>query len=368
MHLTRDDRVEQVAVAHSDPDKVGFVLDLQRQYPPDPGNPGSAMEVARTGASVFTPEITDEMLVQAAVDETHLELIRSIGLCSVIIVPLAARGLPLGAITLASAESGHRFDAEDVSFAEQLGRRAGLALHNARLYEQQRRIADALQSALLPAELPSVPGVQLAARYLAQAEGAEVGGDVYDVFADEADGSWSVVLADVCGKGPTAAALTALIRHTLRAEAGHGLAPVDALRRLNGAIQRQADLVEAQFATVVYGKLRVDERGATLSLASAGHLPPLVLRGDKVEEFAVAGTLLGVFPDPELREIEDPDGSGRHRAALHRWRDRGARKHRLLRRAPARRPAARTCRRLGRGDRRGRGERRGRVPARPAAR
>jgi serine phosphatase RsbU (regulator of sigma subunit) len=310
IHLTHDDRVEQVAVAHSDPDKVGFVRDLQRRYPPNPGSPGGAMEVARTGVPVFTPEITDEMLGQVATDPTHLELIRSIGLRSFIIVPLAARGLPLGAISLATAESGRRFDAADVSLAEQIGRRAGLALHNARLYQQQRQIADALQSALLPAELPSVPGVQLAARYLAQAEGADVGGDVYDVFADDTDGSWSVVLADVCGKGPTAAALTALIRHTLRAEAGHGLTPADALRRLNRAILRQADLVEAQFATVVHGKLRVDERGATLTLVSAGHLPPLVLRGETVEEYTVAGTLLGVFPDPELRETEIRMGPG----------------------------------------------------------
>ncbi len=310
VHLTRDDRIEQVAVSHNDPAKVGFVRDLQRRYPPNPSSPGGAIEVARTGAPVFTPEITDEMLVRAAVDQTHLELIRSIGLRSFIIVPLTARGLPLGALSLATAESGHRFDPEDLSLAEQIGRRAGLALHNAQLYEQQRRIADALQAALLPAELPSVPHVQLAARYLAQAEGTEVGGDMYDVFADDTDGAWSVVLADVCGKGPTAAALTALIRHTLRAEAGHGLGPTDALRRLNRAILRQADLVEAQFATVVHGKLRVDELGASLSLVSAGHLPPLVLRGGKIEEGTAAGTLLGVFPDPELRETEIRMGPG----------------------------------------------------------
>jgi serine phosphatase RsbU (regulator of sigma subunit) len=308
--LVRGDRVEQVAVAHSDPDKVAFVRQLQERYPPNPDVAGSSIHVARTGVASFVPKVSDELLLAAATDDTHLELIRRIGIRSIIIVPLRVRDRSLGSLTLVNAESEHLFDDVDLTFAEQLAGRAALALDNARLYEQQRTIAHTLQTALLPSALPVVPGVRLAARYLAQAEGAEVGGDVYDVFAGAKPDHWSVMLGDVCGKGPAAAALTALIRYTVRAEAGHGLAPAAALRRLNDAILRQSDPVEARFATVAHGQLRVGADGAALTLVSAGHLPALVLRGERVELVQAPGTLLGVFPDPELSEVEVHIGRG----------------------------------------------------------
>lgn len=302
--LVRADRVEQVAVAHSDPDKVAFVRQLQERYPPDPDTPSGSIHVARTGIASFIPQVSDELLVAAAKDVTHLELIRSIGLRSLIIVPLRVRDRSLGSLTLVNAESEHVFNDVDLAFAEQLAGRAALALDNARLYERQRTIAHTLQSALLPTALPAVPGLRLAARYLAQAEGAEVGGDIYDVFAGAKPDHWSIMIGDVCGKGPAAAALTALIRYTLRAEAGHGLSPAEALRRLNDAILHQRNPTDARFATVVHGQLRVEGDGAVLSLSSAGHPPALVLRGGQVESVLAPGTLLGVFPDPELTEVE----------------------------------------------------------------
>lgn len=308
--LVRSDQIEQVAVAHSDPDKVTFVQQLQERYPPDPDSPGGSIHVARTGVASFVPQISDEMLRSAATDATHLELIRTIGMRSIISVPLRVRERSLGSLTLVNAESEHVFDDADLAYATQLAGRAALALDNARLYEQQRTIAHTLQTALLPSALPAVPGLQLAARYLPQAEGAEVGGDVYDVFSGTEPDSWSVMVGDVCGKGPTAAALTALIRYTLRAEASHGLPPAEALRRLNAAILRQGDPLDARFATVTHGQLRVEPGGASLSLVSAGHLPALVLRGERVEPVLAPGTLLGVFPDPELTEVEVRIGQG----------------------------------------------------------
>lgn len=302
--LVRDDRVEQVAVAHSDPDKVAHVRELQERYPPDPDAPGGSIQVARTGVASFVPEIPDELLVEAARDATHLELIRAIGLRSAITVPLLVRDRSMGSLTLVHAESERRFDADDLAYADQLARRAALALDNARLYDQQRRIAHTLQAALLPAVLPEVPGLRVAARYLAQAEGTDVGGDVYDIFAAGEPDTWSVMIADVCGKGPDAAALTALIRYTLRAEVSHGLAPAQALRRLNAAMLHQAGTQVARFATVAHGRMRVSPDGLWFSLVSAGHLPPLVLRGEHVEPLALPGTILGVFPDPVLTEFE----------------------------------------------------------------
>jgi serine phosphatase RsbU (regulator of sigma subunit) len=308
VHLVRDDHVEQVAVAHSDPEKLAIVAHLQERYPPDPDAPSGAIHVSRTGKPSFFPEVPDELIVASAVDEEHLALARSIGIRSVLIVPLLVRGHSLGALTLVHAESGRRFDELDLSFAEQLAGNAAFALDNARLYEHQRAIAETLQAALLPAALPEVPGLRLAARYRAQSDegsGIQVGGDLYDVVATPQPGCWAFVMADVCGKGPQAAALTALIRHTLRAEIGHDLPPVAALHRLNRAMLHAA--AAARFATVVHGRLAVDPDGATVELASGGHPPALVRRatgtGVRVEPVVAPGTLLGVYADIELTEL-----------------------------------------------------------------
>jgi serine phosphatase RsbU (regulator of sigma subunit) len=306
VHLVRNGRVDQMTVAHSDPEKVAFVSRLQERYPPDPAAEGGAIQVSRTGRPVLMPEIPDELLVASAVDEEHLALIRSIGLKSAVVVPLLVRGRSLGALTLVHAESGQRFDEGDLAFAEQLAANAAIALDNARLWEEQVAIADTLQAALLPATLPDVPGLRLAARYRPQSAGnpgIQVGGDLYDVVAGDAPGRWSAVMADVCGKGPQAAALTALIRHTLRAEIDHGLGPVEVLHRLNRAMLHGAPEALCRFATVVHAEVTVDAEGAAVRLASGGHPPLLVCRGDRVEPVAAPGTLLGVYADVQLTEV-----------------------------------------------------------------
>jgi serine phosphatase RsbU (regulator of sigma subunit) len=313
VHLVRDDRVDQVAVAHSDPSKVAFVARLQERYPPDPAAPGGPIQVSRSGEPAFFPEIPDELLVNSAVDDEHLELIRSIGLRSALVVPLLVRGRSLGALTLVHAESGRRFDDVDRAFAGQLAAYAAVAIDNARLYEEQRQIAQVLQAALLPTTLPSVPGLRLAARYHPQTDdrvGAHVGGDLYDVVPSAAPGRWAVIVADVCGKGPQAAALTALIRHTVRAEVDHDLGPAEVLHRLNRAMLHATAGAPARFATVVHGQLTVDPDGATVRLVNAGHPPPMLLRGARVEQVREHGTLLGVFPAVELTEVTVRLGRG----------------------------------------------------------
>ena len=118
--------------------------------------------------------------------------------------------------------------------AEELARRAAVAIDNARLYRERSYIARTLQESLLPPELPEVPGAEVAARFHAAGEAIEVGGDFYDVF-DTAHG-WSVVMGDVCGKGADAAALTALARYTLQDPRRAG----DLARRDPAQAQRRA--------------------------------------------------------------------------------------------------------------------------------
>jgi serine phosphatase RsbU (regulator of sigma subunit) len=176
---------------------------------------------------------------------------------------------------------------------EDLARIASLAIENARLDERERHIARTLQDSLLPRALPEIEGLEVGARYLAGGEGTVVGGDLYDLFAVE-DG-WALVVGDVCGKGAEAAALTAMVRYTLRAESVHHASPCEVLRLLNDAILRQVG--DGRFCTVLHGRATVAPGGARLVLASAGHPPPLVVRArGGVERLSVTGPLLGILP------------------------------------------------------------------------
>jgi serine phosphatase RsbU (regulator of sigma subunit) len=295
-----------LAVAHNDHGKVAFVARLEQRYPPDPAAPGGAIQVSRTGRSTFFAEVPDAMLVAAAHDDEHLALLRSIGMRSAVVVPLVVRGRSLGALTLVQAESERHFDEVDLAFAERLAATAAVALDNARLYEQQHRTSQTLQNALLPTALPTVPGLRLAARFRAQtADGSDVhvGGDLYDVVRTGGAGDCAFVVADVCGKGAEAAALTALIRHTVRAEITHGLGPAEVLHRVNDAMLLETGGAPGRFATAVHGRLTRTAQGASVRVAGAGHPPPLVLRRGRVEMVQVPGTLLGVYPDIDLTEV-----------------------------------------------------------------
>ena len=131
-------------VAHVDPAKVEWARELNHRYPPDPDAATGLPEVLRTGRPQTVPEITEEMMLAGARDAEHLEIIRGLGLKSLMIVPLTARGRTLGAITFVAAESGRRYGPDDLAPAEELARRAGQAVDNARLYRESQ---EALRSA-----------------------------------------------------------------------------------------------------------------------------------------------------------------------------------------------------------------------------
>jgi serine phosphatase RsbU (regulator of sigma subunit) len=295
--------LQQVAAAHVDAGQRELGEELNRRYPPEPDSPGGTLEVARTGRTIFVREITDEMLTAAITDPEQLDLVRRLGLRSVIIAALRARGRTFGTLTLANAESGRLFQQADVQLAEELARRAGLAIDNARLYTERSRIAHTLQAKLLPERLPDIPGALLAARYRAAGELNEVGGDFYDVFPRSAD-EWAMVVGDVSGKGAEAAAITALARYTLRAGAFDDDEPAKALRRLNTALLAHDDT--SQFATAVLAYVAAtDDDRMRVRLSLAGHPPAVVLRYDgRVETTGAFGTMLGLRADPAFHATE----------------------------------------------------------------
>jgi CHASE3 domain sensor protein len=170
------------------------------------------------------------------------------------------------------------------------------------LYRASEQTALTLQQSLLPTDLPDLPSCELAIRFAPAGAGELVGGDFYDVFAVGAD-RWAVVIGDVCGKGPQAAAVTAMARWTLRSFASAAAPPVDVLRRLNDAMLRQG--LEGRFITLAYALLEVRPDEARVAVACAGHPPAILVssRGEpeRVEAF---GDLLGVWPDVRLRGVE----------------------------------------------------------------
>ncbi|HEY7074557.1 MAG TPA: SpoIIE family protein phosphatase [Solirubrobacteraceae bacterium] len=297
-----DGALKNVITAHSDPAKQALAEEYERRHPPDPNSPGGTHGVVRSGVAQVVREVTDQMLVDAIRDPEQLARARALDLRSVVIAPLVAHQRTLGTLSLATAETGRTLGDADVQLAVELGRRAGVAIDNARLYTERSQIAHTLQSKLLPERLPEIPGARVAARYRAAGELNEVGGDFYDVF-ERAEREWALVVGDVSGKGAGGAAVTALARYTLRAVCPEGGPPSAALLRLNAATLTSA---MSEFITVALAYVAPrDGGGLTVRVALAGHPPPVVRRLDgRVERIGTAGTLVGAFADPRLTDTE----------------------------------------------------------------
>ncbi|WP_030342808.1 SpoIIE family protein phosphatase [Streptomyces sp. NRRL S-1022] len=297
-------------VLHEDEELIdGIKSLLSKVPPPDP--------VPTPGARVWT--IPGEVAHQAALRTS----MRSLGLAGgsthrlasgigptlatasavggeTVVLPLVARNRVIGMLTLGKPTDEH-FRQEILELAEDLSRRAALALDNARLYSERTAISQSLQRSLLPPGLPQIDGVEVEVIYRAAGEGNEVGGDFYDLFPI-GNGAYGFAIGDVCGTGPNAAAVTGLARHALRLLAREGLPGPAVLERLNSAILDEGD--RSRFLTLLYGELRPQEDGsAELKVVCAGHPLPLRLRQDgTVTAAAEPQPLLGVIEDLELYE------------------------------------------------------------------
>ncbi len=177
--------------------------------------------------------------------------------------------------------------------------------HDARLRAEQaeratRAVAQTLQRSLLPPSLPAIRGLELGAVYRAGADGWDVGGDFYDVF-EVAEDRWAMVMGDVCGKGPQAAAVTAKLRFAVRAAAVRHDSPSAVLLAVNDATVRDAEHVDIFTAILALIDVRGDR--PTVCFAAGGHPPPLHLAHDgSVAPVGHTGTLLGAFPAPRMRD------------------------------------------------------------------
>ncbi|MEP6640898.1 MAG: SpoIIE family protein phosphatase [Gaiellales bacterium] len=294
--------ISRVAAVHHDPLKQPIADRLRTEYAPIAGGEHPAAGVVHSAKSRFAPVMSDEFLRSTCRDEEHFRLVRELGFESYMCVPLITRGRILGALTLVSTHPRRRYGETDVAIAQEIARRASVRIDNARLYQERDRIAHALQQGLLPRRLPDVPMVDLAARYFPAGEAVEAGGDFYDAYASGA-GSWDVVIGDVCGKGPEAAAVMGLARSTLRALARSHRTPKRLLEALNAELLDQVE--ETRFVTVAYARLQPDPGAGSieLRLCLGGHPPALLVAADgAVTAVGRPGTLLGMFADVRLRE------------------------------------------------------------------
>ena len=301
----------EVAVAHADPEKMAWAARVAELHPGDPTTRVDLPEVIRTGRTSFFPVVGDALIEVAArgtgldVDAAR-EILRSLDLTSVITVPLISKRGVLGAMRFVTAESGRRYEREDVALAEAAAGRIAEALDNLWLTDQQRHIAATLQQALLPAELPEIPHLDIAARYW-PAGTVDVGGDFYDVFSLGPDRT-AVVIGDVCGTGPDPAAVTGIARHTIRAAATHGHDHRSVLDWVNLAVRESG---RGLFCTACYSTVESDSSGLHFVSTVGGHPLPVVVRTDgSSETVGEPGTLLGVLPELRTAVSTTPLGPG----------------------------------------------------------
>jgi PAS domain S-box-containing protein len=298
--LHENGRVELVAVAHPDPEKLERAQRLRTLYPPDPNDP--TLEPVKAGQPIFLPEIPDEMIREAARDEEHLALLREFNFGWAIGAPIEASGQFMGVLTLVSDKGRPLPTPEERELVVELGRRFGVALANARLYSDRVQLAETLQAALRPDALPEVPGTAVAARLHAVGQALDVGGDFYDVFPS--GDAWVVAIGDVSGKGAEAATITGVARFTMRTAAHYETSPGRLLFALNRALVRRGR--REDFCTAICARLEQRPEGLTARIAVGGHPPPFLVRADGRVERPPSqhGPLLGIDHVAEWPEEE----------------------------------------------------------------
>jgi serine phosphatase RsbU (regulator of sigma subunit) len=263
--------------------------------PPEPSSvpigQGIAGKIVAAGESIVVDDLSTYEIVRPWLRDTMRSFAG---------VPLLRRDTVVGVLHVSSTRFRH-FEDDELALLRLVAGRVVSALERSRLYEQRDRMARELQRPLIPETLPSMPHAQLAGFYRPLAQGDDIGGDFYDGFPLD-DDAWGLVIGDVMGKGPEAAAVMGFARHTIRAASMFVSRPSRVLHALNELLVSSAQAGD-RFCTACYVRLRPNDGVIRLTASVAGHPLPIILRGDgRLERCGVPGTLLGVFDDPDLRD------------------------------------------------------------------
>ncbi|MFF9282923.1 SpoIIE family protein phosphatase [Streptomyces griseosporeus] len=285
--IAERDELWRSIVVHADGDTLLYREDLQGPMPPIP--PHSPMPLSRAlrgvASTVAGPE-TYQQEPDSGIAVEQRRLFDATGIRSAAIAPIRSTREVLGALTLGRAAHPGTFTTADLPLIEDIARRAGLALDNARLYQRQRKVAETMQNHLLP-QMPHVPGLQMTARYLPAPDASQVGGDWYDAFS-LSDGATALAVGDVVGHDLEAAAGMAQVRNMLRAYAwALREPPSQIVSRLDEAIMQ---ITEVTMATLVLARIEERDDGHwKLSWTNAGHPPPLLISHDGLTRYLTDG-------------------------------------------------------------------------------
>jgi len=300
-----DGGMRRLASRHADPELAPLLDVLAERQPTSLEEHSLTRQVLEGGPPVLIESVNAAHLAAATDDLELREAYRQLATGSAIVVPLEARRQVLGALSMFTSDSGRTYDADDLSMAADLARRAALTVDNARLYQREHDVAEALQRSLLPT-LPEVAGLDRAARYLPSRMAGQVGGDWYDLLPLP-DGTIGVAIGDVMGHDLTAAAAMGQLRSVLRSYAWQGGGPAEVLDHLDELVQ---GLGMAQLATTVYGRLHLPspDGPGMLRYSNAGHLPPALRTPDGSVRFLTGGQSLLVgaalgTPRTEAQEV-----------------------------------------------------------------
>lgn len=279
------------------PGAVGYdegVLERLRSESPSTELP--AAEALRTGESVWIESRAERDRRFPGLEGFEAG---TIALCA---VPLEAHGRRLGAVRFSFREA-RLFDHDEKQFVLALAAQTAQALDRAELQRARIDVSRRLQRSLLPPSVPRIDGLEVVAIYHPFGDGIDVGGDFYDVWPVR-PGRWAFAIGDAAGTGPEAAALTALVRHTLRALTLTEADPARVVRILNTALLDAAeDAYGERFCTAVFGFISVGEE-VEVWLASGGHPPPLLRRpAGHIDVLPLTGSLLGLFRDAEAHSL-----------------------------------------------------------------
>jgi len=291
--LATEGGLTRPAVHLRDPALASVAAELREKYLPLRDRPHPSVRAMAEGRTQWVRAVDDDFLKAVTVDAEHLAIARSLDLVNVVSVPLIADSRRLGAITFANQRPTGPFSEADVEVAEQLALQLALVVAKAQRYELDVHTSHALQANLLPPDPPQVAGLAMAVRYLAATHGVEVGGDFYDVVRLPND-QIALAVGDVVGHDITAAATMGQLNSVYRALLVDRPAPSAMIDRL----QASWSLLGLQrMATALFGTL--DPTTGQLRLASAGHLPPLLISAGYAEFLPVEPSrMLGAPPAP----------------------------------------------------------------------
>ena len=295
---------DELTMSHVDPSCLQYADALSVIHGDPEEGEGSAL-VMRTGTPMFMPVVTDEMLVGAARDEEHLQLMRGIGVESLIIVPLLADGNGFGVLTMAYGVSGRRYEEEDLTFAEDLAHRAALAVLQAQRYDQQSgqlaaitRVAEAAQHAILTKVPERVGAVQLAGSYVSAAREAMIGGDMYEVVPTA--GGVRLLVGDVRGKGLDAVRLATVVLGFFRSAAAEPISLAGLAWQMDRRLAPY--LTDEDFVTAVM--VEIDAAGHC-QVVSCGHPFPLLCDINGIREIECPVSLpLGLDAQPRTVHLD----------------------------------------------------------------